>query len=195
MRPSLTTNDPMTLLTADAVDCSKLNKGDSSLRVSFADSLYVLWAKFSHAVRLAFFARKAVPGMNYVKSMRSPFKIANMVISWIVVKMIHNVSIWSWANKSSSNKPMNKRSCFTSIPAKLNDAMPILSFCWGENFVGPDAKDISKIGNLVKRLKSLDGDKDFVHIQPLLVGSSVVVAWQLAQKPAFGSYPSQAGEF
>lgn len=193
MLPALTSNNPMALLRTDTVESAKLSEGDTSLRVSLADRKNSSISKLCANMVLAFYVRKPFARMKYVLPMSNPFKIFEMVIPWIKVYMVNLLSFIWRPNKATSNQLVYQNTDFHSVTVELDSKMPVFPFVWAKGFAASKANYFSKIGNSVEFFIARNRLPLFSHIKPLLVDSSVSVAWQLAQKPAFGSYPSQAG--
>jgi hypothetical protein len=195
MRPSLTPHNAVALLRAYVVTLAEFGKRDAASSVARTHGNNVGFGEFCHHMVNAFFVGKAQARMENVLLVRHPFKIANAIIRRIKINMIDFVLFaWGWADKSKGNKTVHKHPDFAAIPVKLNAPMTVFAIVRNQVFAISDTQYIAKIRHMVKRFVAWNWDKNFMHFQPLIVDSSVGVAWRLTQKSAFGSYPSQAGE-
>jgi hypothetical protein len=193
--PALASHNSMALLTADAVQGPKFDEGYSTFGIAGSDRKNLDVRQLCTNVVLSFEARQARARMKDILLVSEPFKIINAVVARVKVNMVDLLAIFWRSDKAACHHLVDKNADLCPVTAKLNPLMPIFPAVGSKYAAASDAQYIAKVGDTIKVFVARNWLPYFIHIKPLLVDSSVSVAWQLAQKPAFGSYPSQAGGF
>src|SRR5689334_18204445 len=151
MSPSFPANNTMALLSANAIQCSKLKKGDSAFCIFSSHCDDVFFFNFDHSMSLARFFGKTLSRMKNIFAMSYPFKIFDMIVGRIKIDMVDFMRKWRRADEKSCYQSMDKNSSFRTIFVKLDSAMAVLPFGWDKIFFASYAEDIAKIGNAIKR--------------------------------------------
>lgn len=195
MRPAQTSDDSMALLTADAVHGAKLDERYAAFGVACSDRNNIGSRYLHHAMLFADFLGESIARMKNVVSVAQPLKVRHMIVGGVEVNMVHLKTFRRIANECPGYKLVDQVQNLDATPVELDATMPVFALSWPQIRSASKTQYIAKIRDVVKILVAGNWLPDFIHIKPLLVDSSVSVAWQPAQKPAFGSYPSQAGGF
>jgi len=202
MRPRQAANDLMALLPGHAELLAQLDEAKTALSVASANCKHLGISEFASTARRPLEVCEPSSRVLNVLTVSDPLQIINPIIPGVEVDVIDFHALDGGADECDGHKAMNKRPHLSAVAAKLNAAMAVFTFrrfkndiCLRPLCADSHAHYAAKIRNAVQGLVASNWLPNFNHIQPLLVGSSVGGAWQPAQKPAFGSYPSHAGAY
>lgn len=126
----------------------------------FCNLFSKFWGKFCHITNKGKMA--ILFGILVVFPIRSILKVIKSVIGWVIIKMAHNTTCRSWANKCFKNKLMNSINFMITTFAKRYLGISTI-FGISDKTVTNDTKHPSKIRNSVKAFIANNISENFVH--------------------------------